>query len=173
MKKIYLVRHAKSSQNNFSLADKDRPLSSGGIEECKKLSNYLSIKNISPDIIHCSGARRCVDTLELIFQDINLDNKIVKIENNLYGADLHFLLNLISYTSDRFQSLMIVNHEPVLTQLTNQLIKNSKDEDKKNDFNKFSTCGIAFLEHDSENWEKINSYNMHLIDFVKPDNLAN
>ena len=67
---------------------------------------------------------------------------------------------------------MIVNHEPVLTQLTNQLIRNSKEDDKNKALDKFSTCGMAILEHESENWEKINSYDMRLINFVKPNNLA-
>jgi phosphohistidine phosphatase len=174
VKKIYLVRHAEAVQDNSTFLDKDRMLSISGIQDCKKLSNYLSVKNIFPDIIYCSSARRCIDTLELIFQDrdINLDNKIVKIENNLYGADLPFLLNLISYTSDLTHSLMIVNHEPVLTQLTNQLIRNSKEDDKNKPLDKFSTCGMAILEHESENWERINSYDMRLINFVKPNNLA-
>ena len=85
MKKIYLVRHAESVWDSSTFLDKDRMLSISGIQDCKKLSNYLSVKNIFPDIIYCSSARRCIDTLELIFQDrdINLDNKIVKIENNL------------------------------------------------------------------------------------------
>ena len=174
MKKIYLVRHAEASKDNSTLLDKDRMLSISGIQDCKKLSNYLSVKNIFPDIIYCSSARRCIDTLELIFQDrgINLDNKIVKIENNLYGADLRCLLNLISYTSDLTHSLMIVNHEPVLTQLTNQLIRNSKEDDKNKPLDKFSKCGMAILEHETENWERINSYDMRLINFVQPNNLA-
>ena len=86
MKKIYLVRHAEASKDNSTLLDKDRMLSISGIQDCKKLSNYLSVKNIFPDIIYCSSARRCIDTLELIFQDrvINLDNKIV------FGIDSEF-----------------------------------------------------------------------------------
>lgn len=171
MKRIYLVRHAKSSWDNVSLTDKERPLLNRGLHDCKRLSNYLSHYNICPDIIFSSSARRCIHTLELIFSNIDPENTIVNIENNLYGADLPLLLNLILYTSDAYQSLMIVNHEPVLSQLTNLLIRNSEIVINNDLLNKFCTCGMAILEHESNNWRDMNSFDLQLVDFIKPSNL--
>ena len=82
MKTIFLLRHAKSSWDDVSLDDFDRPLSTRGIKSCKKIGKYLKKNKLIPDIVYCSSAIRAKQTWELV-------NRIVeKKKNDVYKRKL-------------------------------------------------------------------------------------
>ena len=83
MKTIFLLRHAKSSWDDVSLDDFDRPLSTRGINSCKNIGKYLKKNKLIPDIVYCSSAIRAKQTWELV-------NRIVeKKKNVVYKSKLY------------------------------------------------------------------------------------
>ena len=69
MKKIFFLRHAKSSWSDFSLKDFDRPLSTRGIQDAKLMGNYFKAKNIDLDIVISSPSKRTKETLKHLFSN--------------------------------------------------------------------------------------------------------
>jgi GGDEF domain-containing protein len=66
MRRVYLLRHAKSSWKDRSLADRDRPLAGRGKRAAKAVAGHLEAERIRPDLVLCSPARRTWETLELV-----------------------------------------------------------------------------------------------------------
>ena len=78
MKHLYLLRHAKSSWDDPSLNDYERPLSKRGKNNCNKIETFLSQKKIIPDISYVSSARRTVDTFNLVLgKTLKTGSKVV------------------------------------------------------------------------------------------------
>ena len=78
MKKIFFLRHAKSSWSDFSLKDFDRPLSTRGIQDAELMGNYFQTKKINLDVVISSPSKRTKETLDHFFS-----NSIPKIESKV------------------------------------------------------------------------------------------
>jgi phosphohistidine phosphatase len=64
MKRLYLLRHAKSSWKDTSLPDHDRPLAGRGRRAAKAIARHMREQGIEPDLVLCSSARRARETLD-------------------------------------------------------------------------------------------------------------
>ena len=64
MKKIFFLRHAKSSWSDFSLKDFDRPLSTRGIQDAELMGNYFQTKKINLDVVISSPSKRTKEERE-------------------------------------------------------------------------------------------------------------
>jgi phosphohistidine phosphatase len=112
---LYLLRHAKSSWDDPSLADFDRPLSPRGQRNAALLAAHLREEAITSELILCSPARRARATVEALglvgatFQD------------ELYGASAAELAALLARIPDSIRSAMLIGHNPGLEQLGHSL----------------------------------------------------
>ncbi|MBW3604947.1 MAG: histidine phosphatase family protein [Actinobacteria bacterium] len=66
MRTLYLLRHAKSSWDDPTLADHDRPLAARGIRATSAVADHLRHARVFPDVVLCSAARRTRETLDLL-----------------------------------------------------------------------------------------------------------
>src|SRR5262245_5412800 len=105
MKRLYLLRHAKSSWDDESLADHDRPLSARGRRAADAIGTYLREHGIEPELILCSSSTRTRETLARI----GLDGEI---ERDLYGASASELLARVSELPPSLGSVMLIGHNP-------------------------------------------------------------
>ena len=94
--RLLLLRHAKSSWDDAGLADHDRPLAKRGRRAAERVGAYLRTSDLLPDLVLCSSARRTQETLELLA----LGDREVRIEEGLYGAVEHELLDRVRQLSD-------------------------------------------------------------------------
>ena len=67
MKNLYLLRHAKSSWDDFALKDFDRPLSTRGIQDADLMGNYFRSKKIKLDIVFQAPPRELEKHLNIFF----------------------------------------------------------------------------------------------------------
>src|SRR5689334_6927644 len=88
MKRLYLLRHAKSSWEDESLADHDRPLSARGRRAAYAVGRYLREHGIEPELVLCSSSTRTRETLARI----GLSGQV---EPGLYGASAGELLTRV------------------------------------------------------------------------------
>jgi phosphohistidine phosphatase len=65
MKTLFLIRHAKSSWDDIALPDKDRSLNDRGRRDAPKMGKRLAKRNVTPDLILSSPARRALTTAEI------------------------------------------------------------------------------------------------------------
>ncbi len=159
MKKLYLIRHAKSSWKNLTLEDFDRPLSKRGKKNAPFMGNLLKQLEIKPDLIICSPAYRTRVTAELIALEINYEKHKIEYYENLYEASLEDIEESIKYLEDKYEIVFLVGHNPSLNQFSEKF-GSFKDN--------IPTCGIIELNFNCQNWQNISSKNCHLISFEFP-----
>ena len=90
-----------------------------------------------------------------------------KIKNDHYLASPKNLLESIQSTKDKYESVLILNHEPAVKNLTFQLCSNLNDEGG-NLIEKFSTAGIATIIFKKKSWSEIKFGDGLLDGFIKP-----
>jgi phosphohistidine phosphatase len=156
VKRLYLLRHAKSSWKQPELADHDRPLAGRGRRAATAIRRHLREQGIDPDLVLCSPARRARETLERI--EPSLGRGAVRVEPELYGASAASLLHVLRAVPDDVESVLLIGHNPGIADLTERL--SGFDE-------KFSTAALATFELSS--WATLER--AALIDFVRPRDL--
>ena len=159
MKKIFFLRHAKSSWSDFSLKDFDRPLSTRGIQDAQLMGNYFKAKNIDLDVVISSPSKRTRETLKHFFSN---NAPIVDYESSLYHAHLDDILSVLTISNEEINRIMIVGHNPSMHEATEYLSSAFLP--------KYPTCGLACLNYEGE-WKDLKSSSCELGFFKMPREL--
>lgn len=114
MKYLYIARHAKSSWKDMSLSDFERPLNARGKRDAPFMADLLKDKNISPDLILSSPAKRAKKTAKQYHETLGGE---LRFDEDIYEASLMNLLELVKEALQSVDSVMIVGHNPDLTAL--------------------------------------------------------
>jgi phosphohistidine phosphatase len=160
MKKLFLVRHAKSSWDDHNLSDFERPLNKRGRRDAPFMAKLISQQGLSPDLIISSPANRAVTTARFFSETFNYKFDELFLEPRLYEASGEDLLDVIYEIGNSFTNVMMFAHNPGLTDLANILTGKRIDN--------IPTCGIVSIGFNVDLWEEINSQNSELIFFEYP-----
>ena len=117
MKRLYLIRHAKSSWRDAGLADFDRPLNKRGKHDVPRMGQRLKALGVLPDVIVSSPAKRAIRTARQIADEIGYDRKAIELNEILYGAVPEDTLAIVRATAAAYDSTMIFGHNPMMTEL--------------------------------------------------------
>ncbi len=147
MKTLYLVRHAKSSWKFPELDDFERPLNKRGKRDAPAMGHFLKDKDIMPDIIISSPAVRASMTTRIISDILSYPLSRVKYSDKIYEADTASLLKVVSGVDNKYNSTMLVGHNPGMTYFANMLASARIDN--------IPTCGIICTELDISSWQEI------------------
>ena len=169
MKTVYLLRHAKSNWADPYQIDKDRVLTDRGVKDAVLLGSYVKRNNLNPNIIYCSTAQRCKQTLSLMCIGSQTVKKDIIYDDNLYGCNMYFLLNILFHQDEEINSILLVNHEPTLSDLVNFLVPRNKI--LETDYKKYNTCGFAIMKYKVNDWSDIDQENLASFEFFIPKNL--
>lgn len=145
-KTLYLLRHAKSSHAEPSLNDYDRPLKKKGMRDAAMIGELLREKKIKIDLILSSSARRTVETVEFLTKEMAYKGDI-KEEKGVYRCVPSTLRKIISQLDDKYQHIMIVGHNPAMTEVTNQLGDTS--------IKKMPTCALSSIVFNTDSWAEV------------------
>ena len=160
MKTLYLLRHAKSSWSSPSLDDFDRPLNKRGIRNAPFMVEILLKKNISPELIISSPALRAITTAKIIAEKLKYSFSNIKKDKKIYQASTLDLLNVIKQTNNKLKFLMLVGHNPGMTDIINLI------SDKRLD--NLPTAGIVCLKKEADSWEEIDdNWSFEFIEYPK------
>jgi phosphohistidine phosphatase len=118
-KRLYLLRHAKSSWKHPELTDHERPLAGRGRRAATAIARHLDQREIAPELVWCSTARRAPETVERI--EAALPAAAVKYEPRLYAAPAGALLERLYGVPDAIASVMLIGHNPAIEQLAPDL----------------------------------------------------
>lgn len=161
MKYLYLLRHAKSSWKDLSVNDFDRPLNKRGKKDAPKMGKFLNDRNVKVDLIISSPAKRTKETSKIIAEGIGYKNQII-FDENIYEASLEQLLALIKNLNKNLNSVMLVAHNPGLTELANYFVNE--------DIDNIPTCGIAAIKLEN-GWDEVKRNCGKLLFFEYPKKL--
>jgi phosphohistidine phosphatase len=167
VKRLYLLRHAKSSWKDTSLADHDRPLAARGRRAATAIARHLLEQGIEPELVLCSTARRARETLDGIAPV--LGTPVIRVEGDLYGASADALLERLRRVPDTAESVMLVGHNPDLQDLA--LILALPSDTVRELEAKYPTGALATLVILVERWEELDDDRAELVAFVRPRDL--
>jgi phosphohistidine phosphatase len=167
MKRVYLLRHAKSSWKEPGLPDRDRPLSGRGRRAAKTIGRHLREQRIAPELVLCSPARRARETLERI--EPAFGARAVRVEPRLYGATPDMLLELLRGVPEPVASVMLIGHNPGLERLAVRLARPSPQLRALEA--KYPTAALATLTFDVSSWSSLDAGTAELVGFVRPRDL--
>lgn len=115
---LTLLRHAKSSWNNPSQQDHERPLNTRGNNDARDMALRLKNQGSVPDLILCSSATRTRETTAHLLAIFAEPSPQVQYENDLYLASPQTLLASLAQVADTYQHIMIVAHNPGIEDLS-------------------------------------------------------
>jgi phosphohistidine phosphatase len=167
MKKLFLLRHAKSDYPNNVNDDHARPLNKRGEADCRKIARYLKENNISPQAILASDATRTTSTINNLLRETASATQ-VQFLSKLYLATPGEILKEVAKIDNSLQSAMIVAHNPGIEQLARILIKDGKPESLAKIRIKYPTCALTCLELDTDSWSRIDPQSGYLANFITP-----
>lgn len=121
MKKIILVRHAKSAWDNPFLNDHDRPLAERGLEDAPKMAKRLKKKGVFPDLILSSTALRAAETAKITAEVLGYPSEKISWEKDLYHASPSQILKIIRMQKDTYSTLFVFGHNPGFNELITHL----------------------------------------------------
>lgn len=169
MRTIILLRHAKSSWSDPTLADVDRPLAPRGERASRRIAKYIRRKKIRPALVLCSPSLRTRQTLEAIESSLR-KRTAVEVVPALYAASEAELLEQLRALPESIPSVMLIGHNPGLQDLACVLASGRADLRKVEE--KFPTGALATLVVDSETWAALKPGNAKLVDYVVPNQLG-
>jgi phosphohistidine phosphatase len=121
MRQLLLLRHAKSSWDDPSLADHARPLNPRGRRAAHLMAQAIRELGLSPDVVLVSSARRTLQTLEQL-RPVLEAGTLVEPMDALYLASWPSLLALVRDAPETARSVMIIGHNPGLHDLAMALV---------------------------------------------------
>ncbi len=120
MKRLLIMRHAKSDWSAGFARDHDRPLAGRGTRAAELMGRLITECDQEPDLVVTSSAVRARTTAELAAAAGSWDCPI-EITEALYGTSPQGALSVVRQTSDNIDRLMIVGHEPTWSGLVHTL----------------------------------------------------
>ena len=166
MKRLYLLRHAKSSWSDASLDDRQRPLNQRGLSDAPEMGRRLAERNEALDLVLTSPAERAHTTAELFCEACGYPPNRIVIEEVLYFLGKGSIEELILQQDDAVESLMLVFHNPDITSLANALGESGVRIDN------VPTCGLLRWRCEIASWSQWTRANAHFEYFDYPKNLS-
>ncbi|WP_456451237.1 SixA phosphatase family protein [Hydrogenimonas sp.] len=163
MKELFLLRHAKSSWDDPTLGDFDRPLNKRGKEDAPLMGEHLAKLGIKPDLIVASPARRAKKTAKIVAQKLGYDESAIRWVESIYEASPQSLLYLVCSLPEEAKRVMLVGHNPGFTMLANMLGDIAIDN--------IPTAGVVGIAFDAKSWDDACRSKGHTILFDYPKKL--
>jgi len=167
---LSVLRHAKSSWNNPSLPDRDRPLATRGLTDAPLMGKAMAERGIDPDLVLCSSARRACDTLDLVLPELRVEPKVV-YEDALYHASPETMLELLHAIEPGANRVMLVGHNPEIQAFALDLVGSGPKRYRDLLMTKYPTAGLAVINFAAGLWKSVtvNSGSLNL--FLSPRDL--
>ncbi|HZF27111.1 MAG TPA: histidine phosphatase family protein [Steroidobacteraceae bacterium] len=145
MKRLTLVRHAKSDWKNSALKDFERPLSRRGLKEAPGMAGQLAKQKVHADLMITSPAVRALETARIFAGALEYPLRRLKAEDRLYLARPADLLEVVRGVGTRVQHLMIFGHNPGLSEFAQELTRYAQ-------LGELPTCAVYTMEFDIGSW---------------------
>jgi phosphohistidine phosphatase len=164
LKRLTLVRHAKSSWKDPELTDFDRPLSKRGKRDAPLMGERLAGRDSRPELILSSPAKRARKTAKLMARKLELAADRLILEAEIYEAEPEALLKVIRGLDDRWAHVLLIGHNPGLTELGNLLADCGIEN--------IPTCGALCLDFAAESWRSLGPQSGTLVFYDYPKKAA-
>jgi len=117
MKKLTLVRHAKSDWHSASATDFDRPLNARGKKAAITMGERLAASDSAAELLVSSPAKRARKTARLIARMLDYREKQIDYREDIYEARLDTLIDLLHDLDDSTEEITMIGHNPGFSEL--------------------------------------------------------
>ncbi|MEN9639356.1 MAG: hypothetical protein RLZZ262_1224 [Bacteroidota bacterium] len=144
MNELMIIRHAKSSWEDDTLSDFERPLNDRGRREAEEMAKMFAQSAWRPDLIVCSTALRAQQTMEF-FRDALDPQKSIQIhmEPDIYDATTGTLLDIVNALPSGSKKVMMFGHNPGFSKLLAFLA---------GEYYEMPTCACGLVQMEIEDW---------------------
>ena len=161
MKRLLLLRHAKSSWSDPRLADFARPLNERGLRAAPLMGRHLRERKVRPDLVLCSPAERARQTASLVTEAAGLAAPL-RYDERIYEATAARLVEVVSQAEEGAGSLLLVGHNPGMEELLELLTGEAR---------RMPTAALACVRLDTDEWARLAPRSGRLEWHVKPKEL--
>ena len=172
MLQLYLMRHAKSDWNNYDGDDLKRKVSPIGEKKTQLTKEFILSKNFLPDHVWCSPSIRTKETLEIlanIFSDkINIEYIDQLYNHGMETIDTLIIKSEIYKKNTSVKKLLVIGHEPFMSNSVQALTKDRDNFDVKSALNKFSTSSFFAFQFNTDSWYEISELNSEPLTYFRP-----
>jgi phosphohistidine phosphatase len=161
MKTLLLLRHAKSSWKDPSVADFERPLNDRGRKAAELVGNFIASQNVTIDLVISSPAVRARQTIERLLRAASRSPEL-RFDQRVYEASATRLLEIISQIEEDRKSVLLVGHNPGMEELLSLLVGIEQH---------MPTASLAKVVLSGKKWEKILAEKGVLESFVRAKEL--
>ena len=170
MKTLLLLRHAKSSWDDHSLDDFDRPLNQRGRQAAPRMGEWIRAHDLVPHHVLCSAARRARETWEAVAEELGQPVEATVLRS-LYLAEPEGILELVQQADDGDGVVMVVGHNPGFEDLARLLTRRGKGRALELPADRMPTGTLAVIRFDVERWDELAPGGGTLEHFVRPRDL--
>ena len=171
MKRLTVLRHAKSSWKDRELDDFDRPLNGRGRKAARRIGREISERGMHFDFVLASPAARIRETIDGISEHHRL-NAPMHFEPRIYMARVAELIELISTVPDEKSSVLLVGHNTSAERLVAKLSADDETGLRRRVEEKFPTAALAAIELPIKSWKDVQPECGRLVALIYPSDLA-
>lgn len=156
MRRLVLLRHAKSSWDDLSQSDHARPLNLRGQRAARQLGDVFRALGLVPDRVLCSTATRTRETWDLLAEGLGAGVPGARYFKDLYLADPDRLLAVVKQEGEAAETLLVIGHNDGLHEFALGLVSEATDLALRDKLSlKFPTAALAVFECPVESWQQV------------------
>jgi phosphohistidine phosphatase len=152
IKKLFVVRHGKSSWEQPGVEDIDRPLKERGIKNSYEIAELITKKYPHPDCLITSPASRALNTAIIFSRILNTPPDQLIVKDSLYLAEVEEIEEILFEQNNKWNSIMIFGHNPGFTDFVNKY-SNLRLQN-------LPTAGLVYMQFKADKWREIAKNNL-------------
>jgi len=164
MKRLILIRHAKTEALQYGFSDIERQLEQRGIRDAGQIAQHLSDKGYRPGLMVCSNASRALQTCHIMAETVGYPVFTIHSEGFIYdGYTTADFLDFLGRQDNHHHEIWVVGHNPDIAMLATKLTNDH--------FDHYPTCAAAVIEFENDQWADVAARSGKVAYFVFPREL--
>lgn len=152
MKELLLLRHAKAKLIKEGIEDQERKLKKRGKLDAKNIGKWLKKQHLIPDAILSSPAVRTIETVKIIYEELQVNSLVIQEDARLYATDIEQLKTVLATCPETTKRVLLVGHNPELEQFLKYLVG---EEALPNVKKLLPTAALVRLSLDNMLWSEL------------------
>ena len=170
MKRLHLLRHAKSSWDDPVERDFDRPLNGRGHRAARRMGEWLLAERLHFDRILASPALRIRQTIEGVEGGLG-QRLTLEQDKRIYMASAATLFDIVRECPDTVTDLLLIGHNPGLEDLLLIATEGDTSTLRREAELKYPTATFATIEIAIDRWADLPEGGAKVVRFVRPRDL--
>ena len=167
MRRLMLLRHAKSDWSKPGERDHDRSLATRGRADAPRVGAYMASHGLVPDLIICSTARRARETCDLVVPAFAKAPRVVH-DAGIYDNNPDALFNVVRNVEPDVQVLLLVGHNPSFQGFADAMAASGHGDARQRLREKFPTATLAVIDFPVDAWSDIHPHSGRLDRLISP-----